>query len=120
MKKKHLFIHLPPVLKNNSVKVNLCRFSLLVPDPSQRIGESVFVASLAEQGNFRKTRLDVRFSWTTWWMSLKLLNAKERVFACSPELLVGRNLSPGGQGFGPSVEASECLCKEKPLLQVFL
>ena len=37
-------------------KLNLRRFSFLVPDPSQGIGESVFVAPLAEQGNFTKNK----------------------------------------------------------------
>lgn len=35
-------------------KVNLGSISFLVPDPSQGIGQSVFVAPLAKQGNFTK------------------------------------------------------------------
>ena len=101
-------------------KVNLGSISFLVPDPSQGIGQSVFVAPLAKQGNFTKIKLDVRFSCL--WMSLHESKGKGVGLACSPVLLEGRNLSPGGKGFVPSIEASgiPMSLQEKTLLQFLI
>ena len=42
-------------------KANLGSISFLVPDPSQGIRQSVFVAPLAKQGNFTKKKTGCAF-----------------------------------------------------------
>ena len=88
-----------------SMKVNLRSISFLVPDSSQGIGESVFVASMTEQGKFfKKGNCVVRFFCSMIWQLLR-----ERKFACSLVLQVGKNLSLDGQGFAPSIETLKFL-----------
>ena len=56
------------------------------------------------------------------WMSLHESKGKGVGLACSPVLLEGRNLSPGGKGFVPSIEASgiPMSLQEKTLLQFLI